>query len=652
MRGQIGRGTGFQPESRPESRYNKPQPFDFVRLTLCAYGFHCCNTAICTMNPLISEPKNSAAYGHACSNCVKAKCKCIPRGDDNSCERCHRLAKDCHPSTSFRKRTTKRANSQLSKTSQLEDKLDNLVSLLQAQNAPHADSTSSHPPHAQTSSAHLPSHHVKPQCLLRPVPYPPSPSNTNSSSPHSQLSSCDPSEIIRSFKDRFQASFPYIHIPEDQPIEKFLQERPLTFQAIATLCDFVGESQIVRAKCIREQIALRVVVEGERSLDLLYATLTATVWHVYFSHAKPSGGMFSSICGVLVKDLRLIKRDGSICAPKMPPLYEIPEPKEILSDDERRAVLTYFIISTTYSAYLNYPPWRWSPYLDEACRGLMLNDQILGDRVLVALARTFKIAFTAAKVIKNVSETDSQISHALMQVKPLRTMLDELEKEIAPEVMENRTVRSSFHSTSVLVSEAVLVACSAFAPNASPALDPDINLQCITTLTTCLHSCKSALNSYVDMRFDHMNMSMIFSWMHVMHILFKLSVLDFPNWDRALMRATADPLYYFSRTITMLKTAHEELKELSGSCENIFTKAPDIMKAKIGIWKEHLENHDAATAATAMAMPGGMTSSAMPVGGLGQDAFNGNNLAMGFDVMDTSWLNFQDDMFFSNIFSQ
>jgi hypothetical protein len=88
--------------------------------------------------------KSSTAYGHACSNCVKAKCKCIPR-EGRGCERyisnefqvwglhelilnrCHRLSKSCQPATFVRKAGSQRT----ARKSQLEDKLDSLVTLLQ-----------------------------------------------------------------------------------------------------------------------------------------------------------------------------------------------------------------------------------------------------------------------------------------------------------------------------------------------------------------------------------------------------------------------------------------------------------------------------------------------------------------------------------------
>src|SRR5687768_4134419 len=80
--------------------------------------------------PQMPSPAPSAGYGRSCTNCSRAKCKCILRPDGQICERCHRLRKDCQPMVSSRKRTVKKSSS--SRTAQLEEKLDDLVSILRA----------------------------------------------------------------------------------------------------------------------------------------------------------------------------------------------------------------------------------------------------------------------------------------------------------------------------------------------------------------------------------------------------------------------------------------------------------------------------------------------------------------------------------------
>ncbi|KAL5612706.1 hypothetical protein BROUX41_004205 [Berkeleyomyces rouxiae] len=71
-----------------------------------------------------------APYGKACAECVKTKRKCMLPPTNGECQRCHRLHKTCHrpPATGIRKRAT---GSRASSRAALEEKLDNLVNLLQ-----------------------------------------------------------------------------------------------------------------------------------------------------------------------------------------------------------------------------------------------------------------------------------------------------------------------------------------------------------------------------------------------------------------------------------------------------------------------------------------------------------------------------------------
>src|SRR6478609_232065 len=71
-----------------------------------------------------------AGYGRACTACQRAKCKCILRASGQDCERCHRLGKPCQPMATSRKRVAKKSTS--SRTAQLEEKLEDLVTILRA----------------------------------------------------------------------------------------------------------------------------------------------------------------------------------------------------------------------------------------------------------------------------------------------------------------------------------------------------------------------------------------------------------------------------------------------------------------------------------------------------------------------------------------
>ena len=90
--------------------------------------------AVAALNPATPAP-----YGRACTSCAHAKAKCVFQNGHAKCGRCHRLNKECLPSSSVRGSGIKKKPS--TKAARLEEKLDGLVSLLTAASQPHAGQT-------------------------------------------------------------------------------------------------------------------------------------------------------------------------------------------------------------------------------------------------------------------------------------------------------------------------------------------------------------------------------------------------------------------------------------------------------------------------------------------------------------------------------
>lgn len=181
-----------------------------------------------------SAARDSAPYGTACAGCSKAKCRCIPRGNGLSCERCHRLRRDCGPSNVVRKRLSRRPAAQ--RTSQLEEKLEDIVALLRSQAREQSRSSEENdaqgpgdggnehspayprgqvqPDHQLNHSSHAQQHsstetsrraHDAPMYYLTPQmggsPYPVEPS----------VSQAD--ECLKMFREYHMRAFPFIYIP-------------------------------------------------------------------------------------------------------------------------------------------------------------------------------------------------------------------------------------------------------------------------------------------------------------------------------------------------------------------------------------------------------------------------------------------------------
>lgn len=160
--------------------------------------------------------------------------------------RCTRLSKECVASSSVRKRTTKATNT--SRKTQLEDKLDEVASLLRSQQAMSAPNS------------------VSDTSLLTPT-----------SLADVQADELTEWDLIR-FREEHLKDLPFIRLSQDLTAEQLLSEKPLFAQAIHVLCTKAISRQGKLAKRLREQLALEILAEGERSLDLLMCTLVCIAW--------------------------------------------------------------------------------------------------------------------------------------------------------------------------------------------------------------------------------------------------------------------------------------------------------------------------------------------------------------------------------------
>lgn len=206
---------------------------------------------------------------------------------------------------SSRKRTVKKSSS--SRTAQLEEKLDDLVSILrasQSQTYPQsgqdeqsstqlvrADTLPNGPTDtrqfpsrldslatAATSSPSATSAFKLPNTPLPPglAPEAPKPAVRRSELPY------DPSPAEANARlDKFRGWLPllgYMYLPPDLRAEDLRRDRPVLYSVIMNLtCMNVAEQQAM-SESIKKDIVLRVYVDYERSLDLILAIVTFLSW--------------------------------------------------------------------------------------------------------------------------------------------------------------------------------------------------------------------------------------------------------------------------------------------------------------------------------------------------------------------------------------
>lgn len=211
--------------------------------------------------------------------------------------RCHRLSKECLPAPAVRRRRVVKGTP-ANKTARLEEKLDGLVSLLQSTSKAipigsgnDAAATVSPQP-LQSPRSDVPSRGVSYRGndlgLHLPEPLIGLSNAASRSTIHNSLTAYVPRgfeplategeanlETFKHFKLKY---FPFIALTRSLTAQELRKERPFLWFCIMAVCSKSSVQQIALGNEIRTIIGRQLLLEGERSLDLLLGLLIYISW--------------------------------------------------------------------------------------------------------------------------------------------------------------------------------------------------------------------------------------------------------------------------------------------------------------------------------------------------------------------------------------
>lgn len=83
---------------------------------------------------------------------------------------------------------------------------------------------------------------------------------------------------------------------------------------------------------------------------------------------------------------------------------------------------------------------------------------------------------------------------------------------------------------------------------------------------------------------------LMIEYAHSAQVLYRLSLLDDPGWDRATVRQTGNIIYYLEQTALKMQQAHELGQSgAEVSQETLFSKAAESLRRTIPVWTANLE---------------------------------------------------------------
>ncbi|KAI1379514.1 hypothetical protein F4677DRAFT_334964 [Hypoxylon crocopeplum] len=551
-----------------------------------------------------SQPTSVPALGgRACTNCARVKCKCIYRADGATCERCYRLKKDCTPSTSVGRRAAKRRG--ISRTARLEEKLDELVSCLKAQRgAGKKDPDDDFEDLGEQGELESDTD-TQSIAALTPATATNSLGGTTllsaAKTPDSSISYSDePSppeaeELLKKFREETIGFFPFVYIPPHVTSQQLRELYPFLWLNI--ICAALGSPR--RRTALGDQarsiIIQKVVVDREKSLDLLLGLLTLVGWSHLQRRDKPFWTLFSQLIVTLVCDLGLHKPppDGPsmFCAPSKDNDPRISNYFRRRTHEEQRAVLGAFVITSMVSNIFKHAPGlRWSSHLDGYLSNLAQDSTVSQDETLIAQV---KMQLIINQMYDDSWQSVSGGGPPALYLSALRSQLHEItrQEKLGTAVRNHPMILELYNFTELIINEA------AMSKPTTPWNEPD--LRRFEIYQGCLVSIKAFLDTFFATPIALLGSMPFTSFpqlVRVVRCLHRITTIQDPAWDRAAVRRSVDLIPTCDRIIGMFEylKAASALVSPDGGEDESQNWGLGVFRKMRAAWHNEMANMDAA----------------------------------------------------------
>ncbi|KAI1734529.1 hypothetical protein F4680DRAFT_437822 [Xylaria scruposa] len=536
---------------------------------------------------------HSSTYGQACLQCYKAKCRCVPNSSGSDCERCHRLRKRCQPSESVRNRNARTAEESNARITQLEDKIEALMSTMQSIINPSRHSSNVDGLPGEESLTTLIDFQANSTSANSSVGDQPTPtSETAPTAPGhvvsvplslSNISHIQAHKSLDFFRSKMLPCFPFINLAPELTAEQLQQNRPFLFQAILTVTTFSTQKRLALAEELRHLLFKSALVDAHSSIDLLLGLLTYLAWSTdaFLGRANITSRLMMLAIS-LVYDLRLFKP----CQPDVQFFMTITQGGAYESDldaseetvqsfmEKQRALLACFILSSNISSHLGrQDALRWTSQMEEACRVIEKSKSPPTDQAFAFQVRLHVLKQRVAYIREQHEGDRPRTATAsmtgsvpgLLYLKTMRGQLHELISSFPVDIHQRDILNTYVQYVEIYINqlaysislESPLLEVSGQRTNGGllPGFD---RLECLWRSVECI---KSWLDSFYKVPSSVVIGLPIHFWTHMVQcvtILKYLSTLQDPAWDCQAVRHTVDLISTMDRIVQKLQVACKE----------------------------------------------------------------------------------------------
>lgn len=343
-------------------------------------------------------------------------------------------------------------------------------------------------------------------------------------------------------------SFPYVIIPPEKNVQTLRFESPMLLLALLAAAAWRNRSlQLQLEKCYLRVLGLRMVVEGEQSIDMLQSLLVHLSWCHF--HLKSSYRL-TAYATSLVVNMGLNKRPQITpqarqqLGVRLPFPYGNRQPSQdpaIWSSDARRAYIGTYVICSSYSHALRKAGvLRYTPYLEECASTLLRERAVPSDEIFIHYVRLIHHAEDVCDTFGYDSSRDGMAHIAEPQiqfyVRSFNATLETIKADIPQRFALNTMLSTYSHMVSAYTQE---IGLHGLGPQ--PGI---LSIPRTAILVDCLMSVKMVLDSVATLTDIQFYTLLGFNWARVHYVLnlgLELSIgIESPSWSMESVRSIVE----------------------------------------------------------------------------------------------------------------
>ncbi|KXJ85991.1 hypothetical protein Micbo1qcDRAFT_237241 [Microdochium bolleyi] len=362
------------------------------------------------------------------------------------------------------------------------------------------------------------------------------------------LSMDQATELFARYTDHMAQHLPIVIFPPDMTAQHVRKSTPHLFLAIlAAAASELSQIQRILVKELTQLIADKVVVIGEKSMELVQAILVGVIWYFPPEHFEElKFYQFVHLAGVMAIDIGLGKRKANAKSRLIPYTWRdhpfrkspLPDPTSI---ESRRTWLGCYFLAANVSMALHRPNLiRWSSFMQECLDVLTTSpDAAPTDKNLCHLVWTHRLAeeigvqFSMDDPSIHVDVSEAKVQHALKGFE--RDIVRY--RDSIPAEEKRPSLILAFHVVSLYMHEIALYVDKAdeFRPplNAEalrdpiPALSESLTSAHVSALSSCLTAIDGIFETFLAMDIPTIRCLPIFNFVRVAYAVVVLIKMYF-----------------------------------------------------------------------------------------------------------------------------